>query len=260
MTDEQNLKQHGWDHGEVPSDLFLNTEISHVAVRSFAYLQWRAARTGQCFPGVTRMAQELGISEATAKNALRELVGNDWIRRQRRLGTSTMTHVFETQALCRQWDNRLAIQSDSGVTEATDNGVAAEQTKDNKLKEEPLAPPKPGAKQVHPLFHEMKALVVRGCKIDIENAPASVHKILGAVVNELLKHYSLDDSEAFFNWWYPHDWRGRNGQAPNYKMLPEFLATLNWRNGASRDAAPADTRAAEEVARIMAARKQEAGE
>jgi hypothetical protein len=99
---------HGWDHGEVPSALFLDPDIAHISVRLFAYLQWRAGKSGSCFPGIPRMAADLDVSEPTIKNSLHELIAADWIRRKRRLGTSTLTHVFERQDDCRQWDNGLS--------------------------------------------------------------------------------------------------------------------------------------------------------
>lgn len=104
------IQLHGWNHGEVPALLFLDRNISHLAIRVFAYLQWRGAKSGQCWPGLETVARELGTSERSIKGTFQELTEADWIRRQRRLGTSSVTHIFESQEDCRQWGNILPEQ------------------------------------------------------------------------------------------------------------------------------------------------------
>ena len=49
------------------------SELSHRARAVYMYLKDRSGRKGQCWPSVTTIAAELGLSRSTVKRALDDL-------------------------------------------------------------------------------------------------------------------------------------------------------------------------------------------
>lgn len=84
--------------------------ISDGAVRLYAYLAAKYVDGNmECWPGVERLADELGKSTATISARLKELADVGAIHRRRRIGTSSLTILgrlenwtFESQADCME--------------------------------------------------------------------------------------------------------------------------------------------------------------
>lgn len=115
------IELHGWTTTQVPTQAIFDLD-SHE-FRVFAYLIFRARGKEHATPGVERIAQELDLSERTTKRALSGCRKKHYIRRERRLGTSSVTHVFTEPTLCLAWDE--ARRATDGPTEGT---LVAQQT------------------------------------------------------------------------------------------------------------------------------------
>lgn len=98
------VKKHGWKFAQLPSDVILSKELTAQDVRLYAYILWRAGKDDHAWPRLETIADDLGVSVNTIKRAIDNLAANNWIRRQRRYGRSAITHIFETQLLCEQFD------------------------------------------------------------------------------------------------------------------------------------------------------------
>jgi predicted transcriptional regulator len=73
--------------------LTLDGELSDPAFRLYSLLLKYAQQKDYAYPGVKRLAEDLGKSEKSVKRALAELGRRGLISRQRRFGTSTITYI-----------------------------------------------------------------------------------------------------------------------------------------------------------------------
>lgn len=73
--------------------LTLDRELSDPAFRLYSLLLKYAQQKDYAYPGVKRLAEDLGKSEKSVKRALAELTERGLISRQRRFGTSTVTYI-----------------------------------------------------------------------------------------------------------------------------------------------------------------------
>lgn len=104
MSDKVEL--HGWTDLSLPSEAML--ELSSRAFKLMAYYVFRQRMKNSCVPGIRRIADDLTTedekwSDGTIKRANAELVAKKWIVRNRRVGSSSETHVFHSPSLCEEW-------------------------------------------------------------------------------------------------------------------------------------------------------------
>jgi DNA-binding MarR family transcriptional regulator len=117
MTGEQ-LQTHGWKDLHIDSDAM--ARLTSRAFRLYSYLVFRARNKSRAMPGIDRIVADLTIeaeidgqkyaeswSPATVKRTLAECEAKEYIIRQRRPNTSSITHVFKTPAHCRRFKRRL---------------------------------------------------------------------------------------------------------------------------------------------------------
>lgn len=95
----------GW--AIVPAALMHDKTITDGAVRLYAHMHWRYGSKHDNHEGAQSMADELGVSEKTIRNRIRELEARDWlITIDRGIESKTGNyqtpyyHVFELQADC----------------------------------------------------------------------------------------------------------------------------------------------------------------
>jgi DNA-binding MarR family transcriptional regulator len=116
MSENQENEQvalYGWDMLQIPTRALF--ELSNRAFRIFCYLIFRARDKNGCWPGVERMADELGdMSKRTAERALRELVAAGWIYRKRRWGTSALTVIFSSPEKGKEYIEHLRESANGG--------------------------------------------------------------------------------------------------------------------------------------------------
>jgi len=90
------VKQPGW--AQVYHILTLDKELSDGAFRLYALLLKYARQSGGCWPGVNRLAQDLGKAKSTIKIRLAELTERGLITRERRFGTSSITWIEDLES------------------------------------------------------------------------------------------------------------------------------------------------------------------
>lgn len=73
--------------------LTLDRGLSDQAFRLYSLLLKYAQQKSHAYPGVKRLAEDLGKSEVSVSRALAELKERGLISRQRRFGTSTITWI-----------------------------------------------------------------------------------------------------------------------------------------------------------------------
>ncbi len=108
-TTKDDGKLHAANQGWaiVPAALMHDKTITDGAVRLYAHMHWRYGSKHDNHEGAQSMADELGVSEKTIRNRIRELEARDWIVTIDR-GIDAKTgnyqtpfyHVFELQADC----------------------------------------------------------------------------------------------------------------------------------------------------------------
>jgi len=103
MARENRLTRRGWNWSPVPAEVILDKELSDFDVRLYSYLLWRAGNKGSAFPGAEKIASEFDVSTAKVLRGYKSLIKNDWIRRFRRYGRSSITCIFETKEECRSY-------------------------------------------------------------------------------------------------------------------------------------------------------------
>lgn len=157
MSDKIEL--HGWE------DLILPTEalfgLSSRAFKLYGYTVWRARDKESAFPGQDRISQDLSTdaeswSLPTVKRAFAECVSKSWMYRERRLGTSSITHVFKRREDCEEFKLSVgsqAIRRGIAGDPTTDRGRSDKEnkeSKDNKDSKDITPAPKPPKKERDP--------------------------------------------------------------------------------------------------------------
>lgn len=79
--------------------LTLDQGLSDGAFRLYALLLKYARQEGGCWPGVARLAQDLGKDQATVKRRVAELESRGLITRERRYGRSSLTWLEDLEPL-----------------------------------------------------------------------------------------------------------------------------------------------------------------
>ena len=64
--------------------IYSDTELPPRARAVYMYLKDRANKNGECWPGIRRIARELGMSRSTAIRALNDLVAAGYVTKEHR--------------------------------------------------------------------------------------------------------------------------------------------------------------------------------
>ena len=65
-----------------------DSNLPHRAILVYLYLWDRADKTGQSFPSLKRIAQDLHVSVSTVRRALDDLEHSGYIKKEKRLRTN----------------------------------------------------------------------------------------------------------------------------------------------------------------------------
>ena len=98
----------------------LDTELNDGAVRLYLLLLKYAQDKGNCWPGIKRLARELGKSEPTIKRRMAELVERGLITRQQRLNTSAITWLEDLEEVY----SSVSIKNDTDVSIKNDTDMS----------------------------------------------------------------------------------------------------------------------------------------
>lgn len=123
------IKRHGFDFAQVPFGVITSKSLSSNAVRVYAYLSFRQGGKSTSWPGIERMKSDIGLSNATIRRALSELIKADYMRRKRRKRSSSITHLFASPSLCKQFDSsRLTGEPTRDSSQLTDEPTLSQLT------------------------------------------------------------------------------------------------------------------------------------
>ena len=104
MARKDDVEKKGWRWAPVPADVIMGEKLSSTDVRVYAYLLWRAGKKERAWPGVPTIAKDIHMSEGSVRLAFRNLISDNWVRRERRYGQSSVTYVFEYREDCLEYD------------------------------------------------------------------------------------------------------------------------------------------------------------
>lgn len=104
MDDDGTIQKKGWNWSPVPVDITMSRELTDGDKVVYGYLLWQADHKNMVWHGIEKIADDLGKTEITVKRSIRNLVEQNWIRRFRRMGSPTVTYVFERQEDCLAFD------------------------------------------------------------------------------------------------------------------------------------------------------------
>lgn len=222
MSDkDERIALHGWKDLIIDSSVFLM--LTSREYKLYSYYILRGRNKGWVFPGLARIASDLTLIEeetwsvATVKRTNAGLIKKKLIYRQRRMSSSSITHVFKHPAQCEAFINRLTHELTVRLTHEPSNSAPMSQVTDHpradikrtKIKENKE---EDAARKRDPLFDA----IVEVCKLN--------PKISGSYIGKTRKALSdmgktPDDIQRFGVWWYANDWRGKQGQAPTQNQL-----------------------------------------
>lgn len=92
------VQLHGWKTTPIPSQAIF--DLRGDAFRVYAYFSFRGRTKGNCIPGLDKMAKELDMSARSLQRAIAECVKKNYVFRERRIGKSSVTHVFNRPSHC----------------------------------------------------------------------------------------------------------------------------------------------------------------
>jgi len=247
------IELHGWKDLNVPTESLL--DLSSRAFKLYGYLIFRARTKKNAFPGQTRIAKDLTTSGEkwsvpTIKRAFSELVSKNWVVRDRRVGTSSITHVFKSKAIRKHFIQSRGITGDptvgSQMIQQSDHGRSEKEysvVKENEDKEAQDTGEKPKSpRKADPIFDAV-ALRFYGIadSTQVNGAGSRVAKSKKAI-KEVAPNVTPEDIAAFCHWYkerYPRADLPRDGE----KIKVHWLA---WQQ-ASEAASPAWEKDTDEV-------------
>ena len=66
-------------------DKFYQQNLPSRAVTVYLYLRERSNKDGTCFPSIPTVSRDTGLSEATVKRAIQDLIAAGWLQKEPRL-------------------------------------------------------------------------------------------------------------------------------------------------------------------------------
>ena len=66
-------------------DTFYQQNLPSRAVPVYLYLRERSNKDGICFPSILTVSRDTGLSEATVKRAIQDLIAAGWLQKEPRL-------------------------------------------------------------------------------------------------------------------------------------------------------------------------------
>jgi predicted transcriptional regulator len=109
----------------------LDTDLSDGSFRLYVLLLRYARQAERCWPGVDRLAQDLGRGRRTVKRYLGELTDSHLItREQRGLGQTAMTYIEDLEDVYSSAKNGTASSANSDAALAVPNLAHKEETEE----------------------------------------------------------------------------------------------------------------------------------
>ena len=159
----KRLERKGWNWAPIPAEVILSQKLTHADIRVYAYLLWRAGSKERAWPKTETIAKELSMSDGAVRVCFRNLVSENWIRRLRRLGQSSMTYIFETQKDCLEFSPSSILLDDvrlTGETTYSQQDRRVNKSHKNKNQEELRASARADLRELDHLFTELTGLPI----------------------------------------------------------------------------------------------------
>jgi predicted transcriptional regulator len=205
---EHIIELHGWLTTQIPTRATF--ELSDGAYRCLGYLIFRARGSGSTFVGIERMAAELKKGESTVRKCLTELRKAGYIYRQRRMATSSITHIFERKS---DYDEFIKELESGRKKSYRDSGKSANERAPKENTDIKKTQDKDSAKSTRkprPFFDAIS----QACNFDeadIKEKASDIGKTERYVKN---KTDNVSEVFEFVEWWYANDFRGKEGKPP----------------------------------------------
>lgn len=219
MARDNRLDRQGWNWAPVPADVILDKKLSDFAVRLYAHLLWRSGNKGSAFPGAKSIADDFGVSIATVLRGYKLLVKNNWIKRFRRYGKSSLTCIFETKSECQsyQFCDDESIKNDMiNISKM----IRLNESKVNKSKINNISADEPTRKTPQQLMIETLCSVMT---LEVSLNASRVARFAKQLLDLSITPEQIESGYGQQSRYYLVDWRGRKGQAPTERIIKETL-------------------------------------
>jgi hypothetical protein len=193
----ETIELHGWNFSQVPIEVIMDKTLTGNDVRIFSYLVWRAGLKDRAWPGIKRMAEDMGMSDPTIRRSLANLIVSNWIRRRRRYGSSSVTFLFDNKDACQVFDDQLTgeLMISSPVSSRSAHRRAVNDSKSNESKEDDSNKKSDYVIAMEKL--EEAFSVTRGVMLpDWDNEPQEAMKTWRKPLNDIFKRCNKDLTRA----------------------------------------------------------------
>lgn len=112
------LEDGGEPFTQVPDELLFDMSVSADALRLWMWVKSHARKKSVAWPGVAGAQEAFGWSESTVKRRIAELVEAGWVKRRRRMGSSTRTFLCRTKWQLAPWEATTSERVRSDLNES----------------------------------------------------------------------------------------------------------------------------------------------
>ncbi len=135
----RKIDQAGWT--QVYHVLTLDKELSDGAFRLYVLVLKYARQSDSCWPGVKRLADDLGKTESTIKRRLAELSSRGLITRERRFCRSSITWIEDLEQVYERLKNEPNVELKNEPTVQLKNEPTEEKAEKNNQRGDDGGPP-----------------------------------------------------------------------------------------------------------------------
>lgn len=114
----------------VPNCIMERTDLTTSAKLCFGRLAQYAGKNGLCFPSLKQLSEGLGVSEATAERAIKDLISANLIEKKSPAGVQKLMHIHNTYTFV--WSDSFLESPSDEVSEPSKLGCGFPQNEGNK--------------------------------------------------------------------------------------------------------------------------------
>lgn len=220
------MTDNGWTR--VPHKLLLS-KLPALDIRVHAYLLWRKGDNENCWPRIATIAEDLGVSRASAGRSIQRLEEAGWVERVPRVGQSSLYNPL-LESLVSQ------LPGDATTRITGDTHEVLEPITRNHVPP-PEAKKTPRRRKGDPRVKDMQQALAEVCQIDLNISRN--WGWLGKEATALLEAgYTCENVRHFLTWWLADDWRATHTPVPSVRVLRERIGQAT--NGVDSPAGPTD--------------------
>lgn len=167
------------------------------------------------FPSHDTIAKKTSLTRRGVVKLVQELTELGYVKLEGKRGNRQNIYSLNVEKItqmCTPFTGRCEPSSHNPLIEPLDSNKEIKQLKD-------LATSEPSSQQNANLYPMMEALATTCGRLLADN-----RAMLGRYAKKLVSlKYTPADVTAFATWWYAHDWRGKQKQAPAPAQVVEFI-------------------------------------